>query len=450
MNMRRIHDLCAMALLVSLVTPLPALAADAGKIFPYEAHVEKLDNGLTVILVPMEAGGLLAYWTIVRTGSRDEYEAGHTGFAHFFEHMMFRGTEKYPAEVYGDKTTEIGADANAFTTDDYTAFHLGIAAEDLETVMDLESDRFKNLAYPEAAFKTEAGAVYGEYRKNRTNPFFVISEAMQAKAYDTHTYGHTTMGYEKDIAAMPTMFDYSRTFFDRYYRPENCVLVIAGDLDVSQTMALVHKYYGDWQTGYQPPKIPTEPAQTGERHLEVTYDGRSLPILWLAYHADAFDPKSTRMAAANLLLELAVGETSDLYKKLVLEEQVVEFVAGGAPMNRDPGLIEIFSRIKDPSKVDYVLAEIDKTIARYQSSPPEAKRLADLKSRTKYDFLMNLETPDDVAGGLSRFIAITGGIEAVDDMYRTLDSVTAEDIQEAANLYLSLDRRTVGILRGSN
>ncbi len=449
MKIRIIHGLCAMALLACSMAPVPMEAAEAGKIFPYEAHVETLDNGLTAILVPMEAGGLLAYWTLVRTGSRDEYEAGHTGFAHFFEHMMFRGTEKFPAEVYGAKTTEIGADANAFTTDDYTAYHLGIAAEDLATVMELESDRFMNLAYPKAAFKTEAGAVYGEYRKNRTSPFFVIREAVKEKAYDQHTYGHTTMGYEKDIAAMPTMFDYSQTFFDRYYRPENCVLVIAGDLDVAKTMEMVKKFYGGWKAGYQAPTIPVEPPQTGERKVEVSYDGRSLPILWIAYHADAFDPKSTRLAAANLLVELAFGETSELYKKLVLEEQVVEFLFSSAPMNRDAGVMEVVTRIKDPAKIDYVLAEIDKTIASYQSSLPDAKRLTDLKSRTKYDFLMNLETPDNVASGLSRFIAITGGIDAIDDMYRTLDGVTAENIQGAAQHYLSLDQRTVGILRGT-
>jgi zinc protease len=448
--------LCVLALLASL-TPAPLAAAegqpaagDEGKIFPYESHVEKLDNGLTAILVPMKSGGLVAYWSIVRTGSRDEYEPGHTGFAHFFEHMMFRGTERYPAAVYNAKTTEIGADANAFTTDDYTAYHLGIAAEDLETVMDLESDRFKNLDYPQPEFETEAGAVYGEYRKNRTNPFFALSEAIQDKAYTDHTYSHTTMGYEKDIAAMPTMFDYSRSFFHRYYRPENTVLVIAGDLDVAKTTELIKKYYGDWEPGYTAPTIPTEPEQKGERRVEVKYDGRSLPILWVAYHANAFDPSNRSMAAANLLCDLAFGETSDLYKKLVLEEQVVEFLNAGAPINRDPGLLEIITRIKDPSKVDYVLAEIDKTIAAYQQSPPDAQRLTDLKSRTKYQFLMNLETPEDVAGGLSRFIAITGGIEAIDQMYRTLDGVTAEDVQSAAEEYLAKDRRTVGILQGTN
>ena len=109
-----------------------APAAAAAGIFPYDAHVESLENGLKVILVPMPAEGLVTYWSIVRTGARDEYEPGHTGFAHFFEHMMFRGTEKFPQDVYNDMVTRMGADANAYTTDDLTAYHLGIAAEDLE------------------------------------------------------------------------------------------------------------------------------------------------------------------------------------------------------------------------------------------------------------------------------------------------------------------------------
>ncbi len=103
--------------------------------FPYRAQTQVLDNGLRVIVIPMSSQGLVAYWTIVRTGSRDEYEPGRTGFAHFFEHMMFRGTEKFPQEIYGRIVTELGADANAYTTDDFTAYHLGIAAADLERVL---------------------------------------------------------------------------------------------------------------------------------------------------------------------------------------------------------------------------------------------------------------------------------------------------------------------------
>lgn len=121
--------------------------AMAQSLFPYKHHTETLPNGLKVIMVPMESPGLVAYYSVVRTGSRDEVEPGKSGFAHFFEHMMFRGTKKYPGPVYDSLITSIGANANAYTTDDYTAYHLNFAKEDLERVIELEGDRFQNLYY---------------------------------------------------------------------------------------------------------------------------------------------------------------------------------------------------------------------------------------------------------------------------------------------------------------
>ncbi|MGH9362099.1 MAG: M16 family metallopeptidase, partial [Thermoanaerobaculia bacterium] len=382
-------------------------------------HEETLDNGLKVIVVPMPADGLAAYWSIVRTGSRDEVEPGRTGFAHFYEHMMFLGTERFPARTYNQMVTRMGADDNAFTTDDLTAYHLGIAAEDLETVMMLESDRFQNLSYDETAFKT-------------------------------HTYGHTTMGYEEDIKGMPNLFAYSRQFFDRCYRPENVVVLIAGDVEFEPTLALARKYYGAWKPGYHAPEVPAEPPQTGERRIQVKYEGRSLPIAWVAYKAPAFAPTDRGYVAAWLLGDLAFGETSELYKKLVLDEQVVEFVSAELNWNRDPGLFDVLSMVKDPAKVDYVVGEIDKTVARYQETPVDAARLADIKSRTKYGFLMGLDTPDAVAGGLSRLVALTGGIEVVDQMFGTLQQVTPADVQNAARELLRANRRTVAVLRGES
>ncbi|MFA6571295.1 MAG: pitrilysin family protein, partial [Bacteroidota bacterium] len=199
--------------------PLSSQEKHSGNVFPYEFKFETLDNGLKVYLIKVPSDGIVAYYTIVRTGSRDEYELGHSGFAHFFEHMMFRGTKKYPGSVYDSIVTTMGADANAYTTDDYTCYHLNFTKPDLEKVMELESDRFQNLFYEEAAFQTESGAVYGEYRKSKTNPFFLLEEKIAETAFDVHTYKHTTMGFEKDIAAMPTMYEYSRNFLKRYYRP---------------------------------------------------------------------------------------------------------------------------------------------------------------------------------------------------------------------------------------
>ncbi len=449
--MKRSAALLLLTALLLASGGVPAAAQDgAARIFPYEVHAEKLDNGLQVILVPMSSGGLVAYWSIVRTGARDEYEPGRTGFAHFFEHMMFRGTEAYPADVYNDLTTKIGADTNAFTSDDMTGYHLSIAAEDLETVMTIESDRFQNLAYPKDMFQTEAGAVYGEYRKNRMNPFFTVSEAVRKEAFEKHTYGHTAMGYEEDIKEMPNLFDYSQTFFSRYYRPENVVLLITGDIDAASTMEMVRRFYGEWKAGYEPPKVTPEPPQTAEKRIEVPYPGRSLPIVWISYKGDAFSPQDRGYVAASLFCDLAFGQTSEIHKKLVIDEQVVEFIQANQNTNRDPGLIDIITRIKDPAKVDYVISEIDRVLAEARESAPEAARLQELKSRLKYGFLMGLDTPSNVAQRLARWLAVAGTHEVVDQLYATADMVTPEDILAAARKYFAADQRTVAVLKGAS
>jgi zinc protease len=422
--------------------PLPS------RILPYPARVERLPNGLKIVLVPMSSHGLVAYWTIVRTGSRDEFEPGRTGFAHFFEHMMFRGTERFPQEEYNRIVTEMGADANAYTTDDLTAYHLSITAEDLETVARIESDRFRNLSYSQEAFRTEAGAVYGEYRKSRTDPFFAVYEAVHEAAFERHSYGHTTMGYLKDIQAMPGLYDYSRTFFSRYYRPENVLLLVAGDIDAAATRELLERHYGGWEPGYRPPEVEAEPEQRAERRVDVPYEGRSLPIVWMAYKAGRFDPDDRGWAAALLLGELAYGETSEVFRRLVLEEQVAEFVQADLGWNRDPGLLSLIARVKQPERVGYVMDEIDRVAAHHRESPPDPRRLADLKSRIRYHFLMNLDTPDRVAGALSRILALTGEIDSLDRLHATIASVEPEDIRRAARALLEPRRRTVALLRG--
>jgi zinc protease len=416
-------------------------------IIPFPTETRTLPNGLTAIVVPMPSDGLVAYWSIVRTGSRDEYEERRTGFAHFFEHMMFRGTKRFPSDVYHRIVTTIGADANAYTTDDHTAYHLSMAAEDLEQVMELESDRFQRLSYAEAAFQTEAGAVYGEYRKSRMEPEFALYEELVGTAFTRHPYGHTTMGYERDIVLMPTLYEYSRTFFDRYYRPENTVLFVAGDVTPAKVFALVEKYYGGWQRGYVPPQIPVEPEQNEERRVEVGYDGQTLPLLQLAYKLPAYDPADRTRVAADLLADLAFSETSEAYRRLVFEEQVVEDLDAGASYNRDPGLLEISARIKDPAKIDYVLGVVDATIAQFRANEPNAQRLADLQRRLRYGFLMGLQTPDSVASRVAPFVALHGDLRGLDRLYATYAAVTPADVHAAAQRYLRTERRTVGILK---
>ncbi len=428
-----------------------AHAAPGGKgVFPYTAQTHTLGNGLRVILIPMSSGGLMSYYSVVRTGSRDEYEPGKTGFAHFFEHMMFRGTKNYPAALYDRMVTEMGADANAYTTDDLTAYHLSFASQDLETVIKLESDRFQYLDYAEAPFQTEAGAVYGEYRKNRTSPWEVLFESLQKTAFTRHTYGHTTMGFETDIKAMPTLYAYSKEFFSRYYRPENVVLLLAGDFDPDRALTMIRKYYGGWKKGYVAPAVPVEPAQTAERKVDVQYDGKTLPLLVVAYKGERMDVSNRIMVAGSMLDDLMFGETSEIYKKLVLKEQKVQFISADFDFNRDPGLWSVYAMVKDAKDIPYVRAEIDRTVELFGTSPVDGKKLENLKKRLKYAFLMNLDTPDKVAGRLARFVAITGGMDIVDQLYAAYDAVTVSDIQRAVTTYLIPARRTVATLKGRN
>jgi zinc protease len=427
---------------------LMAASTAAAGVFPYRVHTHTLENGLKVQMVPMPGRGLVSYYSIVRTGSRDEVEPGHTGFAHFFEHMMFRGTKNFPGPVYDRIVTSLGASANASTSDDLTQYYMTVAAEDLPRVIELEADRFQNLDYPHQEFQTEAGAVYGEYRKNRTQPFSVLFEALQDRAFDVHTYKHTTMGFEKDIAAMPTMFEYSKTFFARFYRPENVVILVTGDFDPEKTLALIRRHYAGWKPGYVAPQVTPEPEQQGERTLDVAYDGRTLPILTLAWKSPAFDPASREYAAASLLGELAFGETSELYRDLVLQRRLAQRVMPGFGQSRDPGLWTVTAMVGREEDLAAAREAIDAAVARLQAAPPDARRVDDIKRRMRYRFLMFMDTPQRVAMSLVRPISITGGMEAVDRYYDALAQVTPEDVQAAAQRLLTRDRRTVATLKG--
>jgi zinc protease len=391
---------------------------------------------------------LVSYYSVVRTGSRDEVEPGRSGFAHFFEHMMFRGTKKHPGADYDRIVTSIGAQANAFTTDDLTCFHLTFAKEDLEKVIEIESDRFQNLSYSKPAFQTEAGAVYGEYRIGAANPGFALDEKLHDLAFDAHTYKHTTIGFEADVKAMPKAYDYSRSFYHRFYRPENVVLLVVGDFDPQPTFAWIEQYYGPWAKGYQPPKITPEPPQTAPRSAEIAFPGRTLPILVIAYKGDAFDPANRDYVAARLLGQLAFGPQSELYKKLVLREQKVEMLHCDIPMNRDPSLFEIAAVVKRPADIDLVRNEIYSTLGEFKTTPVDRRKLDDLKRRDRYAFVMGLDSPESVAGHLVRFVAATGGIEAVDQLYAASETVTPQEIMHAAGRYFVAEHRTTVVLKG--
>jgi zinc protease len=379
-----------------LVVSAPASA----KVFPYPYQLHTLANGLKVYFVPMPSEGLVAYYSVVRTGSRDEVEPGHSGFAHFFEHMMFRGTEKYPGRVYDEIITSMGADANAYTTDDYTCYHR-LSTPDLPKAR----DRGRPLPPMPSPISRRSPARSTASTANARSSRKV--RALQVKAYDVHTYKHTTIGFEADVKAMPQMYDYSKSF-QRFYRPENIVLMVVGDFDPAKTLTLIEQNYGGWKTGYTAPKVTPEPEQTARRTIDVSYEGRTLPILTLAYKGTAFDPKSKEVAAGLLLGRLVFGETSPVYKDLVLDRQLVQDLGSDFGMNRDVGLWTVFASVNKEEDMGTVQAALLAAVQSYQATPPDAQRLKDIQKRARYEMLMGLDTPDHTAGAVARYVALTG------------------------------------------
>ena len=265
---------------LSLATSLLAMNAHAqpapaapNRILPFDAVESTLPNGLKVIVVPTGFPNIVSLQIPVQTGSRNEVEPGKSGFAHFFEHMMFRGTKAYPPEAYQDILTKAGARQNAYTTDDYTNYHTTFAKEDLETILKIEADRFQNLEYSARRFKTESRAVLGEYNKNSANPIQKLFEVQRDNAFNVHTYKHTTMGFLKDIEDMPNQFDYSKTFFDRWYRPEYTTVIVAGDVDRGRGPAARREVLGRLEAGQLQGRDPAG-AAAGAARSRRTSRGR--------------------------------------------------------------------------------------------------------------------------------------------------------------------------------
>ena len=211
--------------------PLAGFAQPAQrKFFPYPCSIDDFPNGLRLITVQTDHPNLVGLYIVVRTGSRNEVEPGRSGYAHFFEHMMFRGSERFTPEQRDAILKRAGAAVNAYTSDDRTVYHTLFSKEDLEQVMELEADRFQRLKYTPDIYKTEARAVLGEYNKNSANPLNKLYEVLRETAFVNHTYKHTTMGFIKDIVDMPNQFEYSLKFYNRYYRPEYTTILAVGDV----------------------------------------------------------------------------------------------------------------------------------------------------------------------------------------------------------------------------
>jgi zinc protease len=426
---------------------LAALAATAfgatpPKILPYPYTQQDLPNGLRLIVVPTDYPNIVATYIVVQAGSRNEVEPGHTGFAHLFEHLMFKGTEKFPQEKYTATLQRIGASSNAFTTEDFTAYYTVFSKEDLPTVLEMEADRFRNLKFSEPELKTEALAVLGEYNKNASDPSTRIEEVLADTAFDRSAYKHTTMGFLKDIQDMPNQYEYSQKFFDRYYRPEYTTIVVVGDVKAKPVRELVDKFWGSWKPGSYKPQIPQEPAQEKARTAQIDWPTPTLPVVNVAYKGPAYTDSAKDTAALEALAFLAFSPTSDLYQKLVVREQKVASLDASAPDNVDPGLFTVEARVKKAADLDAVRDEILATVKGFQDKPVDAARLDAVRKHLRYALAQRMTSSDAIAGILARYVALRRTPETINNLYDQYAALTPEDVQQAAAKYLSEDSRT--------
>lgn len=411
-------------------------------LIPPGSTSQVLENGLRVVVVPTDTPDVVALQIVMSVGSRNEVEEGKSGFAHFFEHLMFRGTERYPNEKAQEMLKAAGVASNAWTWDDQTVYHKVFLKEDLAKILDYEADRFMNLQYAEPEFRTESLAVLGEYNKNSANPTEKMFERLQDTAFDVHTYEHTTMGFLKDIEKYPEGYEYSWTFFERFYRPEYATLLLVGDVNPDDAAAEVEKAFGAWKRGDYQSNIADEPEQTEPREAHIDWDSPTLPWLMVGYKAPPFsDLEGT--AALQLWESLAFSKTSELYKSLVLEKQIVDEFQPFFWLKKDPFLVGIAVRVTSPSRYDEVRREVLKTFETAAESLPSERRLGDVKSRLRYSFLHSLNSPDSVASNLAFMLSLNPELESIDRYYQAVSGVDTETLERVARGVFRPEGRTI-------
>lgn len=412
---------------------------------PLAMTVDTLDNGLRVVVVPMTGSPTVAFYTLVMAGSRDEVEAGRSGYAHLFEHLMFRGTQKVPAADYEKKMQSMGADNNAFTTDDFTFYVPLIPKESLADLVPVEADRFQHLDVPQGPYRDETGAVAGEYNKDFSNPWWAMDEAIREIAYTQHTYGHTVIGYKRDVDAMPQNHAYSKTFFSRFYVPDDCVIFAVGDVDRDTIVSLVKKNYGDWKGKRAQPTIRPEPEQTAPHRRDLVWKAPTTPRMLFGWKTPSAKDHLNDGAALDVLITLVFGEPSELYQRLVVREQkVIEL--GADPdevLHKDPGMLRVDAKLREGTSFDDITKQIQDALDAVAQGKVDDKELADAKNHLTSSIVLGMQTPGAVAERLAFLTAATGDPKGFDRFMTFAMGVTKEDVVRVAKMLTPAHRNIV-------
>ena len=402
-----------------------------------------LANGMKVIVWTDRDIPNVALYNWVRVGSRNEVP-GITGLAHFFEHMMFNGTAKRGQGEFDQLMEAQGGSNNAFTSDNVTVYQDWIPRTALDLVFDLEADRLSNLAFDPKVIESERGVVYSErrLRTEDSNDGF-LTEQVQATAFVAHPYQNPTVGWPADIQGWK--IEDLQKFYKTNYAPNNCTLILVGDLSAEEGFAFAKKYLEPIPRQDPPPPVRTkEPEQLGEKRVYVHRDAQT-PLLQYAYKSPAAnDPQGP---AINLLVSvLTEGDSSRLHRLLVEEKKLAIEVGGTFQEGFDPGLTWLQLTLPEGANVSEVEKVLDAALDEVVAKGVTDAELARAKNLYASSFWKQIATINGKALLLGSFDVFEGDYRKLFDSPALYDKVTREDVQKAAALVLQKDHRTVGVL----
>jgi zinc protease len=251
------------------------------------------------------------------------------------------------------------------------------------------------------------------------------------------------MGFLKDVQDMPNQYEYSRKFFSRYYRPEYVTIIVAGDVKTKAVRDLVAKYWGAWKRGDYKPEIPVEPPQDGPRTSHIAWNGSTLPLLAIAYKGPAYDDSTKDTAALDALSYLAFSENSELYQKLIIQDQKADALFASSPSQVDPSLFQIMARVKKADDVEYVRGQILATVQEFRDKPVAGARLDAVRKHLRYELALRMDNSETVAQVVAGYVALRRTPDTMNKLFEQYAGLTPQDVQQAAEKYLSENARTI-------
>jgi zinc protease len=444
----------ATALALALLAAILASSASAQQgpldVMPpklvYTVHT--LSNGLQVIFLEDHAVPVINLQVWYHVGSKDE-QPGHTGFAHLFEHLMFKGSAHVPAEEHSRIIEAVGGFDNAETTDDTTNFFETFPNNYLERVLWLEADRMGSLNVSEENFKSEREVVKEERRVRVENqPYGYLQEDLRAAAFTEHAYHHTPIGSITDLNNA-TIEDV-RAFFNTFYKPNNATLVVVGDFNSKQALAWAKKYFEGIPASVKPiPRINhPEPEQTAERTVTKSYSNTPLPAIVIGYKIPArYAPDTYPLDLANNVL--AGGESSRLYQTLVYKDQIAVQAAGSANFSEDPNLYWAYAIMNPGHTPEDGKKALVSVLDGLKTAPVESKELEKAKNQEIAGFILGRDTDEERAVALASAAVIGKDPDLVNTELGRYLTISQADIQRVAKEYFDLQHATVMLVTTS-